>query len=151
MSFKVYHVSFSSFKNKLNFHQSFSSGINYFYSPRSQWLSPLLKIIFLAFFFFSSSSLQALSPWTFCDFMDYTPPGSSGSMEFSRQEYWSRLPFPPPRDRVDRGTNLCYLHLLPWQADSLPLCHLGSFSSLTCFRNGLVLAFFDIWFFWLFP
>ena len=26
------------------------------------------------------------------------------SMEFSRQEYWSRLPFPPSRDRPDPGT-----------------------------------------------
>ena len=25
------------------------------------------------------------------------------SMEFSRQEYWSRLPFPPPRDLSDAG------------------------------------------------
>ena len=25
------------------------------------------------------------------------------SMEFSRQEYWSRLPFPPPEDLFDPG------------------------------------------------
>ena len=25
-------------------------------------------------------------------------------MEFSKQEYWSRLPFPPPRDLPDPGT-----------------------------------------------
>ena len=31
---------------------------------------------------------------TFCDPMDRGPPGSSLSMEFSRQEYWSGLPFP---------------------------------------------------------
>ena len=35
------------------------------------------------------------------------------SMEFSRQEYWSRLPFPTP-------SNLYLLHLLYWQVDSLP-------------------------------
>ena len=26
------------------------------------------------------------------------------SMEFSRQEYWGGLPFPPPRDLPDPGT-----------------------------------------------
>ena len=33
-----------------------------------------------------------------CDLMDCSPPGSPLSMEFSRQEYWSGLPFPPPGD-----------------------------------------------------
>jgi len=27
---------------------------------------------------------------------------------------------------LSQGLNLCLLHLLHWQADSLPLCHLGS-------------------------
>ena len=36
---------------------------------------------------------------TLCDSMDYTPPGSL-SMEFSRQEYWSVLPFPSPGDQI---------------------------------------------------
>ena len=31
------------------------------------------------------------------------------SMEFSRQEYWSGLPFPPPRDLPDPGIKLCLL------------------------------------------
>ena len=35
---------------------------------------------------------------TLCDPMDCSPPGSTG---FSRQEYWSGLPFPPPRDLPD--------------------------------------------------
>ena len=34
---------------------------------------------------------------TLCYPMDYSPPGSSWSMEFSQQEYWSELPFPSPR------------------------------------------------------
>ena len=42
------------------------------------------------------------------------------SMEFSRQEYWSGLPFPPPRDLPNTGSNMCLLSLLHWQADSLP-------------------------------
>ena len=33
---------------------------------------------------------------TLCDPMDCSPPGSS--VEFSRQEYWSGLPFPSPGD-----------------------------------------------------
>ena len=48
------------------------------------------------------------------------------SMEFSRQEYWNRLPFPAPGDFLTQGLNPCLLHLLHWQANSLPLCHLGS-------------------------
>ena len=42
------------------------------------------------------------------------------SIEFSRQEYWSRLPFPflgyLPNPGIE-PTSLCLLH---WQADSLP-------------------------------
>ena len=47
-------------------------------------------------------------------------------MGFSRQEYWSGLPFPTPRNIPDPGIelNLCLLYLLHYQADSLPLCHL---------------------------
>jgi len=42
------------------------------------------------------------------------------SMEFSRQEYWSGLPFPPPGDFPDPGIK----PVSPaWQADSLPLSH----------------------------
>ena len=42
------------------------------------------------------------------------------SMGFPRQGYWNGLPFPSPGDP---GSNLYFLH---WQADSLPLSHLGS-------------------------
>ena len=45
------------------------------------------------------------------------------SMEFSRQKYWNGLPFPPPGDLPKPGVEFFYL--LPWQADSLPLRHLG--------------------------
>ena len=42
------------------------------------------------------------------------------SMGFFRQEYWSRLPFPPPGNLPNSGIEplLCFLH---WQVDSLPL------------------------------
>ena len=45
------------------------------------------------------------------------------SMGFSRQEYWSRLPCPPPGDLPDPGIKPGSPAL---QADSLPLSHLGS-------------------------
>ena len=48
------------------------------------------------------------------------------SMEFSRQEYWNRLPFPTLQGTfLTQGLNPYLLHPLHWQADSLPLCHLG--------------------------
>ena len=44
------------------------------------------------------------------------------SMGFSRQGYWSGVQFSFPT----QGPNLCFLHLLHWQVNSLPLSHLGS-------------------------
>ena len=45
---------------------------------------------------------------------------------FPRQEYWSRLSFPIPGVLETQGSNVCLLHLLHWQADSLPPYHLES-------------------------
>ena len=42
------------------------------------------------------------------------------SMGFSRQEYWSDLPCPPPGDLPDPGIKLHLSHLLHWQVGSLP-------------------------------
>ena len=53
---------------------------------------------------------------TLCDPMDYSPPGSSVH-RFSRQEYWSGLPFPSPGDLPDPGIKPESPAL---QADSLP-------------------------------
>ena len=47
------------------------------------------------------------------------------SMGFSRQEYWSGLPFPSPGDLPDPGIEATSLSLLHWQADSLPLAPPG--------------------------
>ena len=44
------------------------------------------------------------------------------SMGFSRQEYWSGLPYPPPGDLPNPGTESSSSAL---QADSLPLSHKG--------------------------
>ena len=50
------------------------------------------------------------------------------SMEFSRQDSWSRLPFPPPGDLPYPGTDSHLLCLLHWRADSLPLAPPGKSS-----------------------
>ena len=39
-------------------------------------------------------------------------------MGFSRQEYWSGLPFPTPEDLPDPGIKLVSLSLLHWQVGS---------------------------------
>jgi len=44
-------------------------------------------------------------------------------MGFPRQEYWSGLLFPSPRDSPDPGIKPTSP---AWQADSLPLSHQGS-------------------------
>ena len=52
---------------------------------------------------------------TFCDSMDFSHQAPL-SVEFSRQEYWSELPFPPPGDLSDPGIEARSSAL---QADSL--------------------------------
>ena len=48
------------------------------------------------------------------------------SMGFSRQEYWSGSPCPPPRDLPDPGSKRTSLKSnLSWQAGSLPLAPCG--------------------------
>ena len=42
------------------------------------------------------------------------------SVEFSSQEYWNGLPFPPPGDFPTQGASPCLLGLLHWQVGSLP-------------------------------
>ena len=46
-------------------------------------------------------------------------------MEFSRQEHWSRLPFPPPGDLSDPGIESASPVSPALQTDSLPLSFLG--------------------------
>ena len=54
------------------------------------------------------------------------------SMGFSRQEYWSGLPIPSTRDLPNPGSSSHLFHLLYFQADSLPLHHLGSPRQTDC-------------------
>ena len=42
------------------------------------------------------------------------------SMGFSRQEYWSEWPYPPPGDLPNPGIKPSLLHFLHWQVESLP-------------------------------
>ena len=55
-----------------------------------------------------------------CNPMDYSLAGSPVH-RFPRQEYWSSWPFPPSGIVPTQGLNLCLLHLLYWQANSLAL------------------------------
>ena len=48
------------------------------------------------------------------------------SIEFSRQVYWSELPFPSSRDLPNSEIEPMSPDSLALQADSLPLSHLGS-------------------------
>ena len=50
------------------------------------------------------------------------------SMEFSRQEYWSWLPFPTPGDLPDPGIEPTSPESPALQSDTLPLSHLGNIS-----------------------
>ena len=63
------------------------------------------------------------TPWTVAH---QAPP----SVGFSRQEYWSGLPFPSPGDLPDPGIGPECPDFLHWQVDSLLLSHWGSLISL---------------------
>ena len=66
---------------------------------------------------------------------------ASPTMGSSRQGYWSGLLFPSPGILPTQGQNPCLLHPLHWQADPLPLSHLGSYITVTqiqpCFSESL--------------
>ena len=70
------------------------------------------------------------TPWT-------VPCQAPLSMGFSWQEYWSGCPFLLQGIFPTQGLNLHLLHLLHWQANSLPLCHLGSLLSDSSQPHGL--------------
>ena len=111
------------------------------------------------FFFFLCDQLLSRSwpfiiPWT----VAHQAPLST---RFPRQEYQHGLPSPAPEDLSDPG-NLCLLHPLNWQADSLPrvtpgkwetICHTPFYVS--CFGKQFLFLFFanfnnrtNSWSFW---
>ena len=57
------------------------------------------------------------------------------SMGFSRQKYWNGLPCPPPGYLPNPGSDLRLLHLLHWQAGSLPLVPPGKPTNITDFST----------------
>ena len=61
---------------------------------------------------------------TLCNPVDSVDPQAPLFMAFSRQEYWSGLPFPPPEDLPDSGIELASPAL---QTDSLPSESSGNF------------------------
>ena len=66
----------------------------------------------------SCSTEAFVTPWT----VAHQAPLFMG---FSRQEYWSGLLCPPPRDLPDPRSNLYSLCFHHWQAGSLPLMPRG--------------------------
>ena len=75
------------------------------------------------------------SPWSpVCSFLvvsDSVTPWTAArqaplSMGFSRQEYWSGFPLPPPEDLPDLGMELASPSAPALQAGSLPLSYQGS-------------------------
>ena len=72
----------------------------------------------------NSKCVQVLS-WVWLFVTPWTVAGQAPlSMEFSRQEYWSGLPFPSPGIPLIQRLDWYLLHLLYWQTGSLPLGHL---------------------------
>ena len=63
----------------------------------------------------------------------------AGSMGFSRQEHWSRLPFPPSGDLPNPGIETPASAAPALQVDSLPLSHPGSPQILTRPISGCII------------
>ena len=61
-------------------------------------------------------------------------------MGFSRQEYWSGLPCPPPGDLPHPGIEPISLTSVALQVDSLPLSHWGRKASIAV----VVVAVFEL-------
>ena len=79
--------------------------IAYIYMPHIYNIIYISSIYMCLYLYVLTCVQLFANPWT----VDRQAPVS---MEFSRQEYWSGLPFPSPRDLPDPGLNLCLLHLL---------------------------------------
>ena len=74
--------------------------------------------------------------------MDCSPPGSSVHGISQAENTGVGCPFLLQRIFLTPGLNPCLLHLLKWQADSLPLCHLGNPAFyLSCFLRGIEKVF----------
>ena len=93
----------------------------------------------------SGGGLVAKSCPTLCDAMDCSPPGAL-SVGFSRQEYWSGLPFPSPGDLPGSPA---------MQLDSLPTEPLGKPENCLCWSKAresfvmlLEILHWNSWLYW---
>ena len=82
---------------------------------------------------FAQLCLTLCDPWTVAH-------QGSLSMEFSRQEYWNRLPFPTPRDLPDPGIEPSSFVSLHWNwgkdlSTQGPRCRLPPTSLLPCLQG----------------
>ena len=71
-------------------------------------------------YYSSEAKVAQLCP-TLCDTMGCSPPGSL-SMEFSRQEYLSGLPFPSPGDLPNSGDPNLEMDSLPFASSGKLMC-----------------------------
>ena len=83
----------------------------------------------------AAATLLLQSSLALCDPLDCSPPGPL-SMDFSKREYWTGFPCPPPVDLSNTGMEP---RSPAMPADSLPLSHQGSpqvciFSSIILFQ-----------------
>ena len=101
----------------------------YFFQSLSRVFHYILHLFFFLLFFFFLTKLWmcvcalshvqlSMTPWI----VALQAPLSVG---FSRQEYWSQFPFLTPGDLPNPEIKPHLLHLLHWQADSLPLAPPG--------------------------
>ena len=79
-------------------------------------------------------SVLLLSHVRLCNPTDCSPQASL-SMGFSRQEYWSGCHFPLKGVSSTQGSNL---HLMHWQADSLPLVPSGKLWILQSLESSFI-------------
>ena len=101
---------------KINMFQS------WIWTSRAGWFQ-LKKYILICSFIHACSVTQ--SCLTLCDLMDGSPPGSSVHGTFQEKNTGVCCYF-FLRASSQCRVNLCLLRLLHWQAESLPLNHLGS-------------------------
>ena len=74
------------------------------------------------------------------------------SIRFSRQEYWSGLPCPPPGVFLTQGSNMPVSCLLHWQVSSLPLAPPGKpkyiYTHICIYVNvSMSLCFWGVYFY----
>ena len=117
----------------VNFHIFYEVGIP-FHSFAHDYLIPeaLVENTILSPFNFLNtlvknhvSVLNHFSHTQFCATLQSVVHQTPLSMGFSKQEYWSSLPCPPPGDLLDPGIKPRSFRLLCWQVGSLPLAPPG--------------------------